>query len=270
MSRCRRNRSECIEGMRVRQGRGRTAGPLKRHPRNDRCLAAHPSDPPGSYSSPQCRQVAPSNRTGLVPPTVTRPPDANASASSALTRCTARITHSCRGTAVIFRYVFHLTTPLRRPALVEEQGDSKLGLNAQRAAIEAEAARRSWDLLGIFTDTASGKSLSSRPGLEDALTRLDDGEAAVLIVSNLDRLSRSTKDFATLMERAQRRGWAPVVLDLGVDTTTPAGELVASVMVSVAQWERRINGQRTKEALAAKEGAGRGTRATTTASGGSS
>jgi DNA invertase Pin-like site-specific DNA recombinase len=150
--------------------------------------------------------------------------------------------------------------PLRAVGYVrvstEEQGDSQLGLDAQRAAIEGEAARRGWDLLGIFTDTASGKSLSSRPGLEDALTQLDSGDAAALIVSKLDRLSRSTKDFATLMERAKRRGWAPVVLDLGVDTTTPAGELVASVMVSVAQWERRAIGQRTKEALAAKKAQG--------------
>ena len=77
-----------------------------------------------------------------------------------------------------------------------------------------------------------------------------------LVVSRLDRLSRSTKDFATLMERAQRRGWAPVVLDLGVDATTPAGELVASVMVSVAQWERRTVAARTREALAAKKAQG--------------
>jgi DNA invertase Pin-like site-specific DNA recombinase len=46
------------------------------------------------------------------------------------------------------------------------------------------------------------------------------------------------------------------VLDLGVDTTMPAGELVASVMVSVAQWERRAIGQRSKEALAAKKAQG--------------
>jgi DNA invertase Pin-like site-specific DNA recombinase len=58
------------------------------------------------------------------------------------------------------------------------------------------------------------------------------------------------------MERAQWSGWAPVVLDLGVDHTTPAGEMVASVMMSVAQWERKIIGQRTKEALAAKEAQG--------------
>jgi DNA invertase Pin-like site-specific DNA recombinase len=138
----------------------------------------------------------------------------------------------------------------------DEQADSGLGLDAQRAVIEGESARRGWDLAHVFTDTASGRSLSRRPGLEDALGMLETGGASALIVSKLDRLSRSTKDFATLMERAQKRGWAPVVLDLGVDTTTPVGELVASVMVSVAQWERRAIGQRTKEALAARKAQG--------------
>jgi DNA invertase Pin-like site-specific DNA recombinase len=138
----------------------------------------------------------------------------------------------------------------------EEQADSGLGLEAQRAAIEGETTRRGWELVHVFTDTASGRSLSRRPGLEDALAMLESGGASALVVSKLDRLSRSTKDFATLMERAQRRGWAPVVLDLGVDTTTPAGEMVASVMMSVAQWERKIIGQRTKEALAAKRAQG--------------
>ena len=85
---------------------------------------------------------------------------------------------------------------------------------------------------------------------------LEGHGASALIVSKLDRLSRSTKDFATLMERAQKSGWAPVVLDLGVDATTPAGELVASVMVSAGQWERRAIGQRTKEALAAEKAQG--------------
>lgn len=137
-----------------------------------------------------------------------------------------------------------------------EQADSGLGLEAQKVAIEGEAIRRGWNLVHVFTDTASGRSLSHRPGLEEALAMLETGGAAALIVSKLDRLSRSTKDFGTMMERAQRRGWAPVVLDLGVDTTTPAGEMVASVMMSVAQWERRIIGQRTREALAAKRAQG--------------
>jgi DNA invertase Pin-like site-specific DNA recombinase len=71
-------------------------------------------------------------------------------------------------------------------------------------------------------------------------------------VAKLDRLSRSLIDFAGLLERARREGWAVIALDLGVDTTTPAGELVANVMAAVAQWERRAIGERTRAALAVR------------------
>jgi len=56
-------------------------------------------------------------------------------------------------------------------------------------------------------------------------------------------------DFAELMSRAQRDGWNLVALDLGIDLSTPAGEFMASVMASAAQWERRIIGQRTRDTL---------------------
>ena len=49
----------------------------------------------------------------------------------------------------------------------------------------------------------------------------------------------------------RRRGWSVVALDVDVDTTTPTGELVANITSSVAQWERRIIGQRTSEAMQA-------------------
>jgi DNA invertase Pin-like site-specific DNA recombinase len=76
------------------------------------------------------------------------------------------------------------------------------------------------------------------------------------MVAKLDRLSRSLFDFAGLMERARRKGWALVALDLGVDTTTPSGEMMAAVLATFAQFERRMIGLRTKEALAAKRAAG--------------
>ena len=82
------------------------------------------------------------------------------------------------------------------------------------------------------------------------------GEAAGMVVAKLDRLSRSLKDFAELMARAQTRGWNLVALDLGVDLSTPSGEFMAGVMASAAQWERRIIGQRTKDALAVKRAQG--------------
>jgi len=63
-------------------------------------------------------------------------------------------------------------------------------------------------------------------------------------------------DFARLLERSSREGWRLLPLDLGVDLTTPAGELVASIMASVAQWERRIISQRTRDALAVRRAEG--------------
>lgn len=137
----------------------------------------------------------------------------------------------------------------------EEQGDSGLGLAAQRAAVEAECSRRGWELLAVHEDVLSGRTLN-RPGLATAIASVESGEAAALVVAKLDRLSRSLVDFAGLMARAQRNKWNLVALDLGIDLSTPAGEFMANVMASAAQWERRIIGQRTRDALAVRRAQG--------------
>ncbi len=138
-----------------------------------------------------------------------------------------------------------------------DQAESGAGLAAQRAQVEAEAVRRGWVLVAVEVDAgASGKSMTGRPALAAALDAVTTGTADVLLVAKLDRLSRSLLDFASLMGRSQSEGWSVVALDLGVDTSTPAGEFMASVMASAAQWERRIIGQRTRDALAARKAAG--------------
>ena len=63
-------------------------------------------------------------------------------------------------------------------------------------------------------------------------------------------------DFTAVMAKASKQGWALVALDCAVDTTTPAGEAMANVLATFAQFERRLIGQRTREALAAKRAAG--------------
>ena len=63
-------------------------------------------------------------------------------------------------------------------------------------------------------------------------------------------------DFTALMATAQKQGWALVALDCAVDTTTPAGEAMANVLATFAQFERRLIGQRTKDALAVKRAQG--------------
>src|SRR6218665_2477495 len=87
-----------------------------------------------------------------------------------------------------------------------EQADSGAGLEAQRAVILAEAERRGWQHVEFIEDAGfSAKSLK-RPGVANALDRLKRGEATVLVVSKMDRLSRSLLAFARIMQQAQREG----------------------------------------------------------------
>lgn len=138
----------------------------------------------------------------------------------------------------------------------DDQATDGASLDAQRAAITNECSRRGWRLVEIHEDTASGKTTARRPGLAGALEHLESGEPdapSAIIVARLDRLTRSVADGARLFERAKSAGWGIVALDLGVDTTTPAGELVANVMVAVGQWERRVISERTRSALAQRK-----------------
>jgi DNA invertase Pin-like site-specific DNA recombinase len=138
----------------------------------------------------------------------------------------------------------------------DKQADSGNGLDAQAATIGQAIAARGWELVATLTDEGRSGSNMNRPALTDALDRLDRGQADVLAVAKLDRLSRSVRDFATLVERAKRGGWSLVALDIDVDTSTPTGELMANIYGSVAQWERRIIAQRTAEGMQAMKARG--------------
>lgn len=139
-----------------------------------------------------------------------------------------------------------------------EQGDSGAGLAAQQASIEREIVHKAFTLVEVATDIGSGKNMTARPELQRVLEILADGDADVLVVSKLDRLSRSMLDFASLMSIAQKQGWAVDVVELGFDTTTPNGKLVVNILMSLAEWERETIGARTRDALAAVRA--RGTR----------
>ena len=95
-----------------------------------------------------------------------------------------------------------------------------------------------------------------RPGVQEALRAIESGEATALVVAKLDRLSRSMIDFTRIMAEAQKQGWALVALDCAVDTTTPAGEAMAHMLATFAQFERRLISHRTREALAIKKAEG--------------
>lgn len=138
----------------------------------------------------------------------------------------------------------------------DRQDESGLGLGAQKAAIEAEAKHKGWVVVTILEDAESGKSMKRRPGLEAAMALVEAGGAEALVVAKLDRLSRSTVDFGNLLERAKNNNWKLVAIDMGLDMLSPNGELVAGILMNIAQWERRTIGARTKDALSVKRANG--------------
>ena len=137
------------------------------------------------------------------------------------------------------------------------QAADGFGLQAQEQAIRQECENRGWRLISIESAQGeSGKNLD-RPGLRSTLDKVASGAASGLMVAKLDRLTRSVADFATLLTWFTESERTLIAMDLGIDTTTPGGRLVANVFASVAEWEREVIAARTKEGLIAVRAAGK-------------
>lgn len=126
-----------------------------------------------------------------------------------------------------------------------KQGQSGLGLEAQRQAIEAYAAERGATILETFTEVESGRN-NARPELAMAM-HLAKVTGAKLLIAKLDRLSRNAAFLLTLRDSGVRF----VAADM-----PDANELTVGIMALVAQQEREAISRRTKEALKAAKSRG--------------
>lgn len=133
----------------------------------------------------------------------------------------------------------------------EEQALSRNGLEAQRAAVDAEADRRGWSVEHFADEGVTGKVIG--PQLQHVLQLLAARQADGLVVAKMDRLSRSIINAASIIELANQQGWSLVILDMNIDLTTAAGRMIAHNLLSFAQYERELIGERTRAALAAKK-----------------
>jgi DNA invertase Pin-like site-specific DNA recombinase len=137
----------------------------------------------------------------------------------------------------------------------QEQAQSGLGLEAQAIAIRAEADRRGWDL-EIIADEGESGSKVDRPGLLIAKDKLARGEVQALIVAKQDRLMRSSLGWAQIVSQSKEQKWSLICLDLNLDTASPMGECMGSILAAVAQFELEQIRKRTKDALAVKKAQG--------------
>lgn len=137
------------------------------------------------------------------------------------------------------------------------QADTGHSLDAQRAKVVAYAALYDLDLVEVVVDAGESAKTLARPGLGRVLGLLRDGAADAVLVTKLDRLTRSVRDLGELVETYFADGRRALLsVSEQIDTRTAAGRLVLNVLGSVSQWERETIGERTREVLAHKKAQG--------------
>lgn len=130
-------------------------------------------------------------------------------------------------------------------------------LEAQREACEAYVRSQShegWKLIpDRFDDGGFSGGNMERPALRQLMEVVDDGKVDIIVVYKIDRLTRSLTDFAKLADRLDKHGVSFVSVTQQFNTTTSMGRLMLNVLLSFAQFEREITGERIRDKIAASK-----------------
>jgi len=130
-------------------------------------------------------------------------------------------------------------------------------LDAQREACEAyvkSQRHEGWQLIATHYDDGgfSGGNMD-RPALNHLMADIHAGKVSVLVVYKVDRLTRSLADFAKLVEQFDKFGVSFVSVTQQFNTTTSMGRLTLNVLLSFAQFEREVTGERIRDKIAASK-----------------
>lgn len=133
-------------------------------------------------------------------------------------------------------------------------------LDAQRAASEAYVVSQTsegWTLLPAHYDDGgySGGTME-RPGLQALLEDIAAGEIDVVVVYKIDRLTRSLTDFSRIVEIFEKADCSFVSVTQSFNTTNSMGRLMLNVLLSFAQFEREVTGERIRDKIAASKARG--------------
>ncbi|WP_334266581.1 recombinase family protein [Edaphobacter sp. HDX4] len=147
----------------------------------------------------------------------------------------------------------HLYTEILRRGLDQAFNS----LHAQREACEAyvlSQKHEGWQVLSAKYDDGgfSGGNME-RPGLKKLLTDIESGKVDTVVVYKVDRLTRSLADFAKIVETFDAKGVSFVSVTQQFNTTTSMGRLTLNVLLSFAQFEREVTGERIRDKVAASK-----------------
>ncbi len=127
--------------------------------------------------------------------------------------------------------------------------DQTAGLEAQERDLKAAGCEK------LFVEQVSSVDVIARVKLAEALDFLREGD--VLVVTKLDRLARSVAHLLEVLERLAAKGASLRILAMGIDTATPTGKLMLTILGGVAEFERSIMLERQREGIAKAKAEGK-------------
>jgi DNA invertase Pin-like site-specific DNA recombinase len=156
-----------------------------------------------------------------------------------------------------------LKSPIRRCAIYTRKSSEEgleqdfNSLHAQREACEAfikSQVGEGWRLIRTaYDDGGLSGGTMERPALQRMLADINQGQIDVVVVYKVDRLTRSLADFAKMVEVFDARGVSFVAVTQQFNTTTSMGRLTLNVLLSFAQFEREVTGERIRDKIAASK-----------------
>lgn len=132
-----------------------------------------------------------------------------------------------------------------------QQAEEGASLEAQAADIRAWAQRYGLTVAAIHSDVMSGARSDNRPGLAKAIAQAC-ASGGVLVVASLSRVARSAADLHAFSQRLETCGAhmaSAAPSELMIDTSTMTGELLFGIFATLAQWERKVTRERTRETV---------------------
>ncbi|MCE6959121.1 recombinase family protein [Cereibacter sphaeroides] len=132
--------------------------------------------------------------------------------------------------------------------------DQTAGLEAQERDLQAAGCER------IFVEQVSSVDMVARAKLAEALEFVRQGDT--LVVTKLDRLARSVAHLMEILAKLDTKGASLRILGMGIDTATPTGKLMLTILGGVAEFERAIMLERQREGIAKAEGKYKGRKPT--------
>ena len=127
--------------------------------------------------------------------------------------------------------------------------DQKAGLEAQERDLAAVGCERT------FVEQVSSVDVTKRERLAEAIAFARQGDT--LVVTKLDRLARSVAHLVDLLGQLEGKGVALRILAMGIDTSTPTGKLMLTILGGVAEFEREIMLERQREGIAKAKAEGK-------------